>query len=46
MTSQHVTAFAHPLGYTPEDMVALAGVGPMVENAKVHPASAEIAALA
>lgn len=46
LTPQYVTAFAHLLGYAPEDMVALAGVGPAVENSPVHPAHAEIAALA
>ncbi|MFE9204272.1 XRE family transcriptional regulator [Micromonospora sp. NPDC007230] len=46
ITPQYVTAFAHLLGYTPGDMVALAGVGPAVEDAQVHPACAEIAALA
>jgi hypothetical protein len=46
MTAQYVTAFAHLLGYTPTDMVALAGVGPAVEDLQVHPASREIAALA
>ena len=46
ITPQYVTAFAHLLGYSPEDMVALAGVGPAVEDARVHPASTEIAALA
>jgi hypothetical protein len=46
MTPQYVTAFAHLLGYTPEDMVALAGVGPAVEDLRVHPASHEIATLA
>lgn len=46
ITPQYVTAFAHLLGYTPEDMVALAGVGPVLEDQPVHPASAELAALA
>ncbi|MDG4774189.1 hypothetical protein [Solwaraspora sp. WMMD792] len=30
----------------PSDIVALTWVGPVVEDARVHPASAEIAALA
>ncbi|MFI7074762.1 XRE family transcriptional regulator [Micromonospora sediminicola] len=46
ITPQYVTAFAHLLGYAPGDMVALTGIGPVVEEARVHPASAEIAALA
>ena len=46
LTPQYVTAFAHLLGYPPSDMVALTGIGPVVENARTHPASAEIAALA
>ncbi len=46
ITPQYVTAFAHLLGYPPGDMVALTGIGPVVEDARVHPASAEIAALA
>jgi hypothetical protein len=46
VTPQYVTAFAHLLGYAPEDMVALVGVGPVVKDARVHSASAEIAALA
>jgi hypothetical protein len=46
ITPQYVTAFAHLLGYSPEDMVALAGVGPAANDAPVHPASHEIAALA
>lgn len=46
MTAQYVTAFAHLLGYAPDDLVALAGVGPAVENPDVHPAGADIAALA
>jgi hypothetical protein len=46
ITPQYVTAFAHVLGYQPGDVVALTGVGPVVEDAQVHPASAEIAALA
>ena len=41
-----MTAFAHLLGYSPSDMVALTGVGPVVKDARVHPASTEIAALA
>ena len=46
LTPQYVTAFAHVLGYAPEDVVALAGVGPVFADAHVHPASAELAALA
>ncbi|GAB3831829.1 hypothetical protein GCM10027610_022820 [Dactylosporangium cerinum] len=46
ITPQYVTAFAHMLGYQPSDVVALTGVGPVVEDARVHPASKEIAALA
>jgi hypothetical protein len=46
ITPQYVTAFAHLLGYPAGDIVALTGVGPVVEDARVHPASAEIAALA
>ena len=46
ITPRYVTAFALLLGYTPQDMVALAGVGPVIENVSVHPASNEIAALA
>jgi hypothetical protein len=37
---QHVTAFAHLLGYRPGDVVALTGIGPVVQDAKVHPAGA------
>lgn len=46
ITPQYVTAFAYLLGYRPGDVVALTGVGPVLEDANVHPASAEIAALA
>ncbi len=46
LTPQYVTAFAHLLGYPPTDMVALTRTGPVVENARTHPASAEIATLA
>lgn len=46
ITAQYVTAFAHLLGYQPSDVVALTGVGPVVKDAKVHPASKELAALA
>jgi hypothetical protein len=46
ITPQYVTAFAHLLGYRPGDVVALTGVGPVVKDAKVHPASRELAALA
>ncbi|GAA1892818.1 helix-turn-helix domain-containing protein [Asanoa iriomotensis] len=46
ITPQYVTAFAHLLGYRPGDMVALTGVGPVVDDAKTHPASVEIATLA
>jgi hypothetical protein len=46
ITAQYVTAFAHLLGYQPSDVVALTGVGPVVKDAQVHPASAELAALA
>jgi hypothetical protein len=45
ITPQYVTAFAHLLGYAPDDMVALVGVGPVVVDAPVHPASADLAAL-
>ncbi|MDQ0364026.1 hypothetical protein [Catenuloplanes indicus] len=45
VTPQYVTAFAHLLGYPPADMVALTGIGPVVEDARAHPAAAEIAAL-
>ena len=38
ITPQYVTAFAHLLGYPPGDMVALTGIGPVVEDARVHPA--------
>jgi hypothetical protein len=41
-----VTAFAHLLGYSPDDMVALTGIGPVFHDARVHPASAEIVMLA
>jgi transcriptional regulator with XRE-family HTH domain len=46
LTPQYVTAFAHVLGYAPEDVVALAGVGPVFADARVHPASVELAQLA
>jgi hypothetical protein len=46
MTPQYVTSFAYLLGYAPEDMAALVGIGPAIETAPVHPAHAEIAALA
>ncbi|WP_139128593.1 XRE family transcriptional regulator [Micromonospora humi] len=46
VTPRYVGAFAHLLGYAPGEMVALTGIGPVVEDARVHPASAEIAALA
>jgi len=46
VTAQYVTAFARLLGYQPGDMVALTGVGLVVENAKVCPEHAKIAALA
>jgi len=46
ITPQYVTAFAHLLGYLPSEMVALTGIGPVFEDARVHPASADIAALA
>jgi hypothetical protein len=46
MTPQYVTAFANLLGYAPEDMVALAGIGPADANESAHPARAELAALA
>lgn len=46
VTPRYVTAFAYLLGYTPAEMVALTGVGPVDEEAKPHPASAELAALA
>jgi hypothetical protein len=46
ITPPYVTGFAHLVGYAPDDMAALAGLGPVVEDAPVHPASAELAALA
>jgi hypothetical protein len=46
ITPLYVTAFAHLLGYAPADMVALTGVGPVAQDARAHPASSEIAALA
>ncbi|MFC7761542.1 hypothetical protein ACFQY4_28480 [Catellatospora bangladeshensis] len=46
VTPRYVTAFAYLLGYPPAEMVALTGVGPVDEEAKPHPASAELAALA
>ncbi|MFI6820139.1 hypothetical protein ACIBJE_04200 [Micromonospora sp. NPDC050187] len=46
ITPQYVTAFAHLLGYPPSEMVALTGIGPVVKDARVHPASTEMAALA
>ncbi|MEV4346405.1 hypothetical protein AB0J83_18205 [Actinoplanes sp. NPDC049596] len=46
VTPLYVTAFAHLLGYDPADMVALAGVGPVVENARPVPEHAALAALA
>jgi hypothetical protein len=46
ITPQYVTAFAHLLGYRPGDIVALTGVGPVVDDARRHPASVELAALA
>lgn len=46
ITPLYVTAFAHLLGYAPGDMVALTGVGPVVQDAQAHSASSEIAALA
>lgn len=46
ITAQYVTAFAHLLGYQPGDVVALTGVGPVVKDAQVHPASGDLAALA
>ncbi|NUT35331.1 MAG: XRE family transcriptional regulator [Hamadaea sp.] len=46
LTAQYVTAFAHLLGYAPEDMVAITGVGPVLTEQAVHPAAAEIAAVA
>jgi len=46
LTPLYVTAFAHILGYDPGDLVALVGVGPVVEDAPAHRASAELAALA
>jgi hypothetical protein len=46
ITPQYMTAFAHLLGYSADDMVALAGVGPAVKDAPVHPASHEMAVLA
>lgn len=46
ITPQYVTAFAYLLGYRPGEVVALTGVGPVVEGARVPPEHAEIAALA
>jgi hypothetical protein len=46
ITPQYVTAFAHLPGYPPSEMVALTGIGPVVEDARAHPAGVEIAALA
>ncbi|GIF52066.1 hypothetical protein Afe04nite_66050 [Asanoa ferruginea] len=46
ITARYVTAFAHLLGIAPGDLVALTGVGPVRGDARVHPASTEIAALA
>ena len=46
ITPQYVTAFAHLLGYPPSEMVALTGIGPVVKDARIHPASVEIAAMA
>lgn len=46
VTPQYVTAFAHLLGFTPDDMVAITGIGPAIKDARAHPASTEIAELA
>jgi hypothetical protein len=46
ITPQYVTAFAHLLGYPPDVIVALTGIGPVVPDLPVHPASGELAALA
>jgi hypothetical protein len=46
MTPQYVTALAYLLGYTPQDTVAIIGVGPVAEDVRVHPASADLARLA
>jgi hypothetical protein len=46
LTPLYVTAFAHILGYDPGDLVALVGVGPVVEDVPAYRASAELAALA
>lgn len=46
ITPRYVTAFAHLLGYPPEVMVAVAGVGPAVPDLPAHPASTNLAELA
>ncbi|MEU8816559.1 hypothetical protein [Actinoplanes sp. NPDC048796] len=46
VTPLYVTAFAHLLGYDPGELVALAGVGPVAEQARPHPEHAALAALA
>jgi hypothetical protein len=46
ITPRYVSAFAHLLGYPPDVMVAVTGVGPVVTDLRVHPASAGLAALA
>jgi hypothetical protein len=46
LTPEYVTGFANLLGYPPDLMVAIAGVGPVFEKPGAHPACADIAALA
>jgi hypothetical protein len=46
ITPRYVTAFAHLLGYPPDVMVAVTGVGPVISDLPVHPASGDLAALA
>jgi hypothetical protein len=46
VTPQYVTVFARLLGYAPRDMVALAGIDPVVEDMHAHHAAAELAKLA
>jgi hypothetical protein len=46
ITRPFVTAFALLLGYGYDDMAGLIGFGPAAESSRVHPAGAEIAALA
>jgi hypothetical protein len=46
ITPEYVTGFAHLLGFPPREMVALTGVGPVIESWPAPPAHAELAALA